>query len=143
MSDDRDEYSTALKQAAGALFAGKPNPGPPGVVIRHNPDKSIDEIIATGCTVSIEQMSDAEWWMGIKAPDGAYWHFWIGSKNGRSHVDVRCTEQITAAEWKAHVEVVGPDGRHLEQPCTPHDASMHDNGINDALLALNETAATR
>jgi hypothetical protein len=33
-----------------------------------------------------------------------------------------------------------PRGWHLERPCTPTDASMHDNGINDALMALNEMA---
>lgn len=33
-----------------------------------------------------------------------------------------------------------PEGWHLEEPCTPHDAAMHDNGINDALLAINEIA---
>lgn len=31
-----------------------------------------------------------------------------------------------------------PKGWHLERPCTPTDASMHDNGINDALMALSE-----
>lgn len=33
-----------------------------------------------------------------------------------------------------------PEGWHLEEPCTPQDAAMHDNGINDALMALNEIA---
>lgn len=31
-----------------------------------------------------------------------------------------------------------PHGWHLERPCTPEEACMHDNGINDALMALNE-----
>lgn len=31
-----------------------------------------------------------------------------------------------------------PKGWHLVRPCTPTDASMHDNGINDALVAINE-----
>lgn len=29
-----------------------------------------------------------------------------------------------------------PDGWHMDRPCTPEEASMHDNGINDALTAL-------
>ncbi len=33
-----------------------------------------------------------------------------------------------------------PRGWHLERPCTPEEASMHDNGINDALMALNDFA---
>lgn len=35
-----------------------------------------------------------------------------------------------------------PKGWHLEEPCTPTQAAMHDNGINDALMALNEFART-
>jgi hypothetical protein len=34
-----------------------------------------------------------------------------------------------------------PDGWHLDRPCTPEEACMHDNGINDALMALNELPA--
>lgn len=33
-----------------------------------------------------------------------------------------------------------PDGWHLARPCTPEEASQHDNGVNDALMALNELA---
>lgn len=36
-------------------------------------------------------------------------------------------------------EVKGrPKGWHLDRECTPQDASMHDNGVNDALMAINE-----
>lgn len=39
----------------------------------------------------------------------------------------------------SHWEVKGhPKGWHLQRDCTPHEASMHDNGINDALMVLNE-----
>ena len=31
-----------------------------------------------------------------------------------------------------------PIGWHLARPCTPTDAANHDNGINDALIALTE-----
>lgn len=29
-----------------------------------------------------------------------------------------------------------PEGWHLDRPCDPHEASMHDNGCVDAALAL-------
>lgn len=39
----------------------------------------------------------------------------------------------------SHWQVKGhPKGWHMQRPCTPEEASMHDNGINDALMALNE-----
>lgn len=39
----------------------------------------------------------------------------------------------------SHWEVKGrPKGWHLQRDCAPHEASMHDNGINDALMVINE-----
>lgn len=37
----------------------------PFVEVRTNDDGTLDEIVAKGVTVHIEQMSDTEWWMGI------------------------------------------------------------------------------
>lgn len=62
------------------------------VTVRNNPDESIDEIFAKGCNVHIEQMDDTGYYVGIDEPDGSYWQFWIGAKNGRSHVTFRATE---------------------------------------------------
>lgn len=93
-----DDYTDKLKAAMVGVFGGDAR----SVEIRHNDDGvTIDEIIAHGCTVHIEQMSLCEWWMEIAAADGSFWHFWFGAKNGRSHVDVRCTETISAEEAKA------------------------------------------
>jgi hypothetical protein len=43
--------------------------GPPvaavTVEIRRNEDGSVDEIVAKGCDVHIEQMTDRQWWMQI------------------------------------------------------------------------------
>jgi hypothetical protein len=64
------------------------------VEIRPNDDGSIDEIVARRCDVHIEQMSNHEWYMGITAKDGTYWQFFFGSKNRRSHVEVRHTETL-------------------------------------------------
>ena len=64
------------------------------VEIRSDDDGSIDEIIAKGCSVHIERMSNDGWFMGIDATDGSYWQFWFGSKNLRSHVEFRHTEMV-------------------------------------------------
>lgn len=62
------------------------------VEIRRNDDGSIDEIIAKGANVHIEQMSADGWYMGIDMPDGSHWQFWFGSKNRRSAVEFLHTE---------------------------------------------------
>lgn len=71
------------------------------VEIRRNPDQSIDEVIAHGCNLHIEQMSNDGWYMGIRASDGSYWQFWFGSKNRRSHVEFRHTEMSPAEDEKS------------------------------------------
>jgi hypothetical protein len=67
------------------------------VEIRKNDDGSIDEIVAKGCAVHVEQMTDDGWYMGIDGKDGSYWQFWFGSKNRKSHVEFRHTEMMPAA----------------------------------------------
>lgn len=62
------------------------------VEIRRNDDGSIDEIIAHGANLHIEQMSDDGWFMGLEVPDGSSWDFWFGAKNGRSAVEFRHME---------------------------------------------------
>lgn len=69
------------------------NLGPaPAVEIRHNADGSIDEIVAKGATLHIEQMTADGWYMGLDMPDGSLWQFWFGSKNRRAAVEFRHTE---------------------------------------------------
>ncbi len=70
----------------------------PAVEIRKNDDGSIDEIIAEGCDLHIEQMTGHGWYIGITGKDGSYWQFWLGAKNLKSHVEVR------------HAEMTPPDG---------------------------------
>lgn len=60
--------------------------------IRRNDDGTIDEVVADGVSVHLEQMSTDGWFLGIDAPDGRYWQFWLGAKNSRSAVVVRHTE---------------------------------------------------
>lgn len=65
------------------------------VEIRRNDDGSIDEIVAKGCDLHIEQMSNDGWFIGVAASDGGFYsQFWMGAKNRRSHVEVRHTETI-------------------------------------------------
>lgn len=75
------------------------------VEIRRNPDQSIDEVIAHGCNLHIEQMSNDGWYMGLQASDGSYWQFWFGSKNRRSHVEFRHTEMSPAEDEKARLKL--------------------------------------
>lgn len=64
------------------------------VEVRRNPDGTIDEIIATGCTIHIEQMSGDSWFMSLDPPDGSQWRFWLGAKNQKSAVVFRHDETI-------------------------------------------------
>ena len=61
------------------------------VEIRKNDDGSIDEVIAKGCAIHLEQMHKNAWYLGIDADDGSHWQFWLGAKNG-SRVVVLYTE---------------------------------------------------
>ena len=38
--------------------------------VRTNPDGSLDEIVARGVGIHIEQMDRDHWWMSIDGPDG-------------------------------------------------------------------------
>lgn len=89
------------------LYPCKPSPRKQGeavsrapVEIRPNDDGSIDEIVAHGCNLHIEQMSDSNWYMGIEASDGSYWQFWFGAKNQKSHVVFHHTETTLAEDIK-------------------------------------------
>jgi hypothetical protein len=64
------------------------------VEIRRNPDGTIDEIVSDRCSVHIEQMDGARWFMALETPDGTQWRFWLGAKNSRSAVVVRHDETI-------------------------------------------------
>lgn len=64
----------------------------PAVEIRPDSKGEIDDIIANGCALHIERMSDDGWYLGIDGADGSHWQFWLGAKNRRSHVEVRHTE---------------------------------------------------
>lgn len=60
-----------------------------GLINEYGP---IDEIIAKGCSIHLEQMDKNAWYLGIDASDGSHWHFWLGSKNRNCRVVVRHTE---------------------------------------------------
>lgn len=65
--------------------------GEPAVTVRTD-ELGVDEICASNCTLHVERMTNDGFALGIDASDGSYWQFWLGAKNGRSHVEVRHTE---------------------------------------------------
>jgi len=46
---------------------------------------ALDEIVATGASVHLEQMAHDSWWMGLEA-GGKYFHLNLGAKDGRLYV---------------------------------------------------------
>jgi len=71
--------------------------GAMSVEIRKNDDGSIDEVIANGCAIHLEQMDKNAWYLGIDASDGSHWQFWMGA-NGNCHVMVRHTEMTPGGD---------------------------------------------
>ncbi len=64
------------------------------VEVRRNTNGTIDEIVSERCSVHVEQMDTARWFMSIETPDGTQWRFWLGAKNSRSAVVMRHDETI-------------------------------------------------
>jgi len=59
---------------------------------------ALDEIVASGATVHLEQMSHNHWWMGIEAA-GKYFHLNFGMQDGR--LWVRLSDQGEEdTEWE-------------------------------------------
>ena len=59
---------------------------------------ALDEIVASGASVHLEQMPDDHWWMGLEA-GGKYFHLNFGVQDGR--LWVRLSDQGEEdAEWE-------------------------------------------
>ena len=59
---------------------------------------ALDEIVASGAVVHLEQMADDHWWMGLEA-GGKYFHLNSGTQGGR--LWVRLSDQGEEnAEWE-------------------------------------------
>jgi hypothetical protein len=59
---------------------------------------ALDEIVATGAFVHLEQMSHDSWWMGLEA-GGKYFHLNFGVKDGRLWVHL--SDQVEGGEeWE-------------------------------------------
>ena len=43
---------------------------------------ALDEVVATGADVHLEQMDHDQWWIGIEA-GGKHFHLWFTSEDGR------------------------------------------------------------
>jgi hypothetical protein len=50
----------------------------------------LDEVVASGATVHLEQMDDNQWWIGIQA-GGRDFHLWFSLEDGR--LCVRLSDQ--------------------------------------------------
>jgi hypothetical protein len=63
---------------------------------------ALDEVVATGATVHLEQMSHDQWWMGIEA-GGRYFHLNFSLDDGRLSVhlsDQTDDQGEQYAEWE-------------------------------------------
>ena len=61
---------------------------------------ALDEIVAKGASVHLEQMSHDHWWMGIES-GGKYFHLNFGFKDGRLWVHLS-DQGEDGAEWKGN-----------------------------------------
>jgi hypothetical protein len=69
---------------------------------------ALDEVLAEGATIHLEQMSHDSWWMGIEA-GGKYFHLNFALANGRLEVVLSDQDEPNDVEW------VG-DSRDRSQP---------------------------
>lgn len=59
------------------------------IEVRRNADGSLDEIVASGVTVHLEQMSEKSWWLGIDK--GGYRQVvWFGIEKGKLVANSEC-----------------------------------------------------
>jgi len=58
---------------------------------------ALDEIVAEGATIHLEQLSHDAWWMGMTA-GGKYFYLNFGIRNGR--LAVHLSDQEEEGEWE-------------------------------------------
>jgi hypothetical protein len=68
---------------------------------------ALDEIVATGASIHLEQMAHDHWWMGIEAA-GKYFHLNISARDGVLHIHLS-DQGDENAEWEG-------DSRELPLP---------------------------
>lgn len=56
--------------------------------VRLNPDETVDEVVAEGVGVHIEQMSDDHWWMSITGKQGRRMALNFCRKGSRIHLTI-------------------------------------------------------
>ncbi len=54
-----------------------------GAVVRYHEDATVDEIVAEGAFVHLEQMGDTETWLGVTMPNGVRVCIWIAIRDGK------------------------------------------------------------
>lgn len=94
-----------------------PDPRPtarpwPGVgEVRCNPDGTVDEIVADGVSVHLEQLRDGQWWMMLSAPDGTALRVVFTTRRGAAIVALAESEEgprHVAAGWDAKGRAIWP-----------------------------------
>ncbi len=61
--------------------------------IRKPDGENIDEIVCKEArNLHIEQMADADWYLGFDTPDGVQHQFWFGARNQKTKVSVKHTD---------------------------------------------------
>ena len=60
---------------------------------------ALDEIVADGATIHLEQMSHDQWWMGINA-GGRYFHLNFGLSDGRLTVNLSDQDDEEYTDWE-------------------------------------------
>jgi len=58
---------------------------------------ALDEIVAEGATIHLEQMNHDAWWMGINA-GGKHFHLNFGIRDGR--LTIHLSDQDEEGEWE-------------------------------------------
>lgn len=59
------------------------------VEIRRNDDGTIDEVVASGSSVHLEQLDKGSWHLGIYSAAGDAWQFWLSTdKPGRTGIAI-------------------------------------------------------
>ena len=91
-AEDRDLIWKSDSSSVEIRFQGRLEYGKP----------ALDEIVATGAAIHLEQMSHDQWWMGIEA-GGRYFHLNLSVDDGR--LSVHLSDQTDDhgehyAEWE-------------------------------------------
>jgi hypothetical protein len=67
--------------------------------VLENGQPALDEVVADGASIHLEQMSHDQWWMGIEA-GGKYFHLNFGLRDGKLQVNLSDQTTDEYADWE-------------------------------------------